>query len=532
MNRSSAPRIRRIAAQLGIGARVGLGWPLLLAALAAVAGIVLLAISGWFLTGAALAGIGGAAAVAGFNYLLPSAAIRALAIVRTAARYGERLTSHGAALTAMAGLRTRLFAGLASADPRHAPDLASGEASARLIDDIEAVEDLVVRRSALPGALIGGAAATACIALSGWAATLAFVAMAGVGLALGGALARRLSIGPAQAAAAARGRVRDQFVALAAARPEIIAYGLAERAEGVLARELAALDRARRSLARGEAALTGLVALWSAATAMAVLLLADHGAALAALATLAAFAGSEALAVRVRSALREAVVDQGLQRIAAIAALEPDDTPTPTGSIAAATVRIGATDLPPGARIAITGASGSGKTTLVETLAGLRAAPLPLAVGGQPVADLSAASLSAQFALAPQAPQLIAGTVGDNLRLARPGVDADAMWRALAVVRLDARVRAMQQGLESVIGESGGTLSGGEQKRLSLARALLAGRPWLIADEPSEGLDAATEAELVARLDAWLRETGTGLILVSHRPAPRALCDRGIALPL
>lgn len=519
-----------LAAQLGIGRRVGLGWPLLLSGIAAAASVALLGISGWFLTGATIAGAGGLAAVTAFNYLLPSAAIRALAIARTAARYGERLTTHSAALTAMAGLRTRLFGTLAAADPRKVPDLASGEASARLIDDIEAIEDLVVRRSALPGALIGGAVATGCIALSGWRAAAAFVLLAGIGLIVGAALARRVSAGPARAAAAARGRVRDQYVELAAARPEIIAYGLADRAESALTDDLAALDAARRSLARGEAVLGGLANLWSALLAIFMLLLAQNGAALAALAALAAFAGSEALAIRVRSALREGVVAEGLGRVATLATIIPQAPPQPGAT--ALPLRIGPVDLAPGARLAITGDSGSGKTTLVETLAGLRSAPLPLVIGGTPVAQAEATMIAGQFALAPQSAQLIAGTIGDNLRLARPGVDEAAMWKALEVVRLADRVRTMPGSLDCPIGEGGGTLSGGEQKRLSLARALLASRPWLIADEPSEGLDATTEAELVARLDAWLTHTGTGLILVSHRPAPRALCPQSLALPL
>jgi len=518
----------RIAAQLGIGRRVGLGWPLLLSGIAAAASVALLGISGWFLTGSAIAGAGGLAAVTAFNYLLPSAAIRALAIARTAARYGERLTSHSAALTAMAGLRTRLFGTLAAADPRSAPDLASGEASTRLIDDIEAIEDLVVRRSALPGALVGGVVATGCIALSGWRAAVAFLLLAGGGLIVGAALARRVSAGPARAAAAARGRVRDHYVELAAARPEIIAYGLADRVEAALSEDIAALEAARRSLARGEAALNGLVALWSALLAVVILLVADNGAALAALAALAAFAGSEALAIRVRSALREAVVGEGLARVGALAAIAPQPAPEP--GAAALPLRIGDVGLEPGARIVITGDSGSGKTTLIETLAGLRSAPLQLSVGGTSVAQTDASTLAAQFALTPQSAQLIAGTIGDNLRLARPGVDEAAMWAALDVVRLADRVRTMPGGLDCAIGEGGGTLSGGEQKRLSLARALLANRPWLVADEPSEGLDPVTEAELIARLDAWLTQTGTGLILVSHRPAPRALCPQSLAL--
>ena len=79
-----------------------------------------------------------------------------------------------------------------------------------------------------------------------------------------------------------------------------------------------------------------------------------------------------------------------------------------------------------------------------------------------------------------------------------------------------------------MLGEDGGILSGGERKRLSLARALLAGRPWLLLDEPTEGLDIATEAALVTALGTWLETTGTGLLIASHRPAPLALATQQV----
>ncbi|MFL9839762.1 ATP-binding cassette domain-containing protein [Sphingomonas sp. ST-64] len=523
-------RASDIAARLGIGRRAGLGLPMLLAAIAASSAVALLAVSGWFLTGAAIAGTTGAAAVAAFNYLLPSAAIRALAIARTAARYGERLTSHGAALHAMAALRARLFGVLAAADTRTAPDLSGGEASARLIDDIEALEDLVVRRSALPGALIGGAVAAGFIALAGWVAALAFVLLAAIGLIAATGIARRLTRAPARAAAVARGALRDRYVELAAARPEIIAYGLSNRVEAALAPRLAALDAARLALARAEARVNGGIAAWNVFVAVAVTLLAAAGPALTALAALAAYAGGEAMGASVRSALRHAALREGLERLDALAAITPPRDAQGTG--APARLRIGALDLGPGARLAITGASGSGKTSLIESLAGLRRTSLSLEVDGSALDRLPALALARQFALAPQSPQLIAGTIGDNLRLARPGVDADAMWGALDIACLAERVRAMPQGLDTPIGEGGGTLSGGEQKRLSLARALLAGRPWFLADEPTEGLDSATEDQLLTRLDTWLTRTGTGLILVSHRPAPHGLCELSVQCPL
>ena len=134
------------------------------------------------------------------------------------------------------------------------------------------------------------------------------------------------------------------------------------------------------------------------------------------------------------------------------------------------------------------------------------------------------------FAHAPQDATLIAGTVRANLALAGAHPEA-ALWDALADAALEARVRALPLGLDTWIGENGERLSGGERRRLSLARALLRDAPWLLLDEPTEGLDATTEALVVRRLDARLERTGQGLILVSHRAAPRALCDQQLPIP-
>jgi ATP-binding cassette subfamily C protein CydC len=92
-------------------------------------------------------------------------------------------------------------------------------------------------------------------------------------------------------------------------------------------------------------------------------------------------------------------------------------------------------------------------------------------------------------------------------------------------------VRAMPAGLATWGGDGGARLSGGQRKRLSLARALLAGRPWLLLDEPSEGLDPQSEAHVRTNLDRWLEETGTGLVLVTHRPAMLSLAGRHLAMP-
>jgi len=185
-----------------------------------------------------------------------------------------------------------------------------------------------------------------------------------------------------------------------------------------------------------------------------------------------------------------------------------------------------------GSRLAIAGASGAGKTRLIETLVGLRRdAPQALAVDGRDPRVLGLAALRPVFALCAQDAPLIAGSVADNLLLARPGVDQAAMWQALHCACLDQVVRALPDGLDQWLGGDGARLSGGQRRRLALARTLLADKAWLVLDEPSEGLDAACEAQMIERLGAWLDKTGRGLVLVSHRPAMAALVRETVMLP-
>ena len=187
-----------------------------------------------------------------------------------------------------------------------------------------------------------------------------------------------------------------------------------------------------------------------------------------------------------------------------------------------------------GERLGIAGQSGSGKTSLLETLAGIRPADSDCGIrlDGQPLCALPPEAVRAAFALSPQDAQLLSGTVRDNLRVARPGLSDDQLWAALEVACLAIDVRAMPHGLDHWVGDGGARLSGGQCKRLSIARAVLAGKPWLLLDEPSEGLDMVTETRLARRLDTWLRETRTGLVVVSHRRALLALGGEGRIIEL
>lgn len=498
-------------------------------AIASLSAVALLGLSGWFLASAALAGAAGVVAAQGFNYLIPSAAIRLLAILRTAGRYGERLLGHQAALEGMAALRARLFARRAAIDSR-ADGNDAGAASAALLDDIAALEDIVIRRPAVFAGLAGAALSVVLVALAGWKAavalTLALVALP----VLLRYLTLYLTAKPSARLADAVVALRKAMTEFAAVRTEIAAYGLAPRIMEALAPLEAAHDHAKTQLVKAEAMVAAVQTLYTAAVVAMVFALSDGLAPIIALAVLASGSGVEATGGLTRNALRKAGIERSLAHLAELSRSPEVAAPYEVRPTPAAPLMLGATAIAPGERIAISGISGSGKTRLIEALAGLRPAVHALYLGGVPIAEVSADDLRRQVALVPQDPGLLVGTVADNLRIAAPGIDADMMLAALRIVELEARIAAAPDGLDTWLSSDGGFLSGGERKRLALARALLARRPWLLLDEPTEGLDSGTEQAVIDNLDAWLDQTGTGLVMVSHRLVPLRLAQRVVSI--
>ena len=190
------------------------------------------------------------------------------------------------------------------------------------------------------------------------------------------------------------------------------------------------------------------------------------------------------------------------------------------GRLAPTTLR-----LAPGETVAVTGPSGAGKSTLLRALLGF-ATPAAgrITVGGTDLADLDPASWHRQIAWVPQRPHLFAGTVADNVRLARPHATDDQVRAALTAAGADGFAAP-----GDLIGEDGAGLSAGQRQRLALARAFLADRPLLLLDEPTANLDGETESEVITSLRRLAADRT--VLLVAHRPALLPLADRVHAVP-
>ncbi len=471
-----------------------------MAAGVSVCAVALLGLSGWFLTAAAIAGAGGTLAAQAFNYVLPSAFIRLFAIARTALRYGERYLGHSAALRAMAVVRPGLFAKLVAARPSQSLGVSRGDASSRFIEDVTALENDLVMQSA-PYAATGGLvmAGVFCGWATAWAA-LTFAAFVAAAYAVARWIyGHRSSDGAEQAAL---GQLKARVADIMAILPDVRAYDLKDR----LLAELDALeDRLHAAKTRtigadalANAAVTVLTGLCLAAIAAVSM---HGGLADMALALLAASMGMESLGALLKARGQAAVAKAAKTRVATLYEL-------PEAVQSGHSDRFGGFALDGTLRLRIDGPSGSGKTRLVETLLGLRDDGVD----------------TVHFAPCLQDAPVLTGTVRQNLLMAGDA-DEDRMWQALDDAALKTRIEALPKGLDTWLGDGGVTLSGGERKRLSLARAYLKPAPVLVLDEPTEGLDAQTEAFVVDRLRARLAREGQGLILISHREAPRILAD-------
>ncbi|HEV7372631.1 thiol reductant ABC exporter subunit CydC [Arenibaculum sp.] len=506
----------------------------------ALAGIGLLGLSGWFVAAAALS-----AGAAGFDLLRPSAGIRFLALFRTASRYGERLATHEATFRVLADLRAWLFARAARLDAAQLGRLRSGDLLARMTADVDALDTLYLR--ILAPAVVAAAVAVLAFAAIGSVDLVVALAVVG-GMVLAGVavplLARRLGEPLGREIVSVSAGLRDRLVRDIQGAAELRVFGAAARAAEPVHAAVAVLADLQRRMGRIAGLSAAMTALCSGATLLAALAL---GAALvtrggmppALLAGLVlAVIGLFEVVAPLPSAFQLLGRTAGAaRRLREVAEMEPairdPETPAPpppgTG-VAFRGVRFAYDaggpavlsgfdlDLPQGRRLAVLGPSGSGKSTIARLLLRLWDPDAgTVALGGVDLRRLRQADLHARIGYLSQSEPLFNATIRDNLLVGRADADDPALWSVLAEVRLADFVRDLPDGLDTWVGEAGTMLSGGQARRLALGRVLLEKAPVLVLDEPTEGLDAETEAEVWAALARHME--GRTVLLITHRPA-------------
>lgn len=512
---------------------------LALAVLTLLASVGLLALSGWFLAAASLAG---AVGLYSFNYMLPAAGVRGAAIVRTAARYFERLVSHDATFRVLQHLRVFTFSRLIALSPGQLALFRQGELLNRFVSDVDTLDHLYLRVfSPLAGAF-------AVILVVTFGLSYYDVALA---LTLGGLMMATLLIVPplfyrlgqpaGRAITQRRSFWRLQLTRWLEAQAELRIFGAEARWRNQLDQDEVRWQQAQHQQHRLVALAQSLMILLSGLAVCAMLWLSaadpEKVAAfgpLIALFVFCALAAFEALAPVAGAFLHLSQVMASAQRVNDIISQQPDiifpERPPetiPGIAIEITSLRFGypsrpepilnafSLSLSAGEHVALLGPTGCGKTTVLALLTRAREAQQgTITLNGVPLAQWDEASLRKRISVVTQRVHLFSQTLRDNLLLAAPNATDDQLIAALQQVGLSPLLDN-DEGLNAWLGEGGRPLSGGELRRLAIARALLHnGDLWLL-DEPTEALDAATEQQILTLLQNMTQNKT--VIMVTHR---------------
>jgi len=535
--------------------RPHLGWLLLgtLAGLATLlANVGLLALSGWFITAMAAAGIAGTS----INYFTPAAIIRGLAMLRTGGRYAERVVTHEATFRLIADLRVWFYRHIEPLAPAALSAYRSGELLNHLQKDIDRL-DAVYLRIAMP-IVIAGVSVLLFTLFMAWYDPL--LALVNLGYLLLGGLVlplwiNRMSARSGRAQVRLAAEMRTLAVDSVQGLSELIAFGADDaKARAFMhanRRWLDAQDHLQRvqSLSDAGQSLLAQLALWSILLlgiplAQAAQLSAPNLAMLA-LFSLASFEAIVPLpaAFGILSETAEAarrlftVVDTR----PAVAEPQQPVLPPEQGDIRFERVSLRYSDgadavlqdidlrLPAGSRTLLQGPSGSGKTSIVNLL--LRfwdPSDGHVSFGGVDLKQMHSEHWRARVALVSQHTQLIAGSIRDNLLLAQPGADEAALLAACAQAQILEFIESLPDGLDTWVGETGAKVSGGQARRIAIARVLLKPTPLLILDEPTEGLDQHTERLVMRSLEPLLKDRT--VLLITHRPLDIGGFDQVLSL--
>lgn len=513
---------------------------MLLGFLTMVAAIGLLTLSGWFITATAIAGAAGIGP-AGFNFFTPAAGVRGFAMLRTAARYLERITSHEATFRLLTKIRVWLYRQLEPLGPSRISRLGSGELLNRLLGDVDALDNLYLRvLSPTVIAVVGLIVLGAFIAI--FSPAVALVAL--IGLVISGFVVPLISFvlgrrhGEAQLHTQAG--LRTELINLLQGMADLRIYGGMSRAREQVSNAQEALLDSQKRMGSVSALAVSLMTLVSGLTLVGVLVtgVAQVSAGVITPVQMAMLFFAVMASFELVSPLPMAYQYLGktleaARRLDEVVKAEPDirfeqvdkQSPVNVGAIRFDNVTFGyepgqqaleqvSFAVEPGSAVAVVGHSGSGKSSLINLLVrfwDVQSGSIQL--GDVDLREFSEATLRSQCSVMSQPVQLFSGTLRENLQVAADDLTDEQMEAMLKSLDLWS---FGDDGLDYLIGEGGNKLSGGQRKRLGLARALLRDAPVLLLDEPTEGLDRETEAKVLEQVLAHCRRKGQTLVWITH----------------
>lgn len=510
--------------------------------LAILSAVGLLSLAGWFLSATAFAGLTLAGARA-FNFFLPSIGVRIFAILRTVARYAERIVSHDATFRILASLRCWFYRHLEPLAPARLVRYRSGDILSRIISDIDALDNLYLRVLS-PSVVAALMALIILFFLWFFDPTIAlciffFLLLAGV---VAPVVAGRAGAGAGRELALRTASLRTRIVDGIQGLSELLVFGAHRSHLDTVGHDIRKLVDVQRHMSHIRGLSIAWVTLLAGVAVLTALYLGaglvnrgELGGASLALIGLAVLASFEAVlplpaAYQYLGRTREAG-----RRLLEIVDTEPDVT-FPDQSVRSvenfeltfeqvsfrylpgAPIAVSEVDfqVPCGRRVAIVGETGSGKSTLVNLLVRFwNPDSGRILLGGEDIRTLSEPDLRRAIAVVSQQAHMFNASIRDNLLLARPEAGEEELRDALVVAQLLDFVDDLPDGLDTWVGESGKLVSGGQARRLAVARAVLYDAPVWVLDEPTEGLDPITESDMMQAVHELTQ--GRTVLLITHR---------------
>ncbi|MEZ9925959.1 heme ABC transporter ATP-binding protein/permease CydC [Vibrio breoganii] len=533
----------------------GLSLGMILGFLTLFASIGLLTLSGWFLSAAAVAGL--TIARETFNYMLPGGGVRGLAMGRTAGRWGERVVSHNATFKLLTDLRVYFYEKLTPLIPGRVGGLRDADLLNRLVADVSAMDHVYLRLvSPVILSILGITCLTGFLVWfdSDIGLTLGAILMALV--LIWPLLFYKLGKGNGHRLTQNRADLRIRALDWIEGHSELLLFGAEKRYREKI-------DQAQMALMSNQAVnahITGLAnALLLLANGMTLLLIlwmsADGigGSVPSPLIALVVFATLASVELLMPIAGAFQYLGQTLasaRRLNEIIGAEPDvQFPTYTNNKVIGTnnkVAVEFSDIsfayesnaplavdnlslsvPAGSKLAILGKTGSGKSTLLQLLTRYWDVQQGnIKIGGQALTELSESELRSLISVVSQRVDVLNGTLRDNLLIAKSDADDSELAGTLSKVGLEYLMDA--PGLDQWLGDGGRQLSGGEKRRIGIARAVLHNAPILLLDEPTEGLDRSTESQIMSLLEQHYQDKT--VVFVTHRLVGLSKMDNVVVL--